>query len=202
MPINTLCNLGPNWLRIVVCIVLTRFKTAIYNNSRANKLRVTHYRTHPRSFAYKYFVQLWARLIEKCCVYCANKVKNSNIKSFRANYSGVTKRISLTIKLFRDLVSINTSCKFGSDWLRNVVSIALTTKLTDARTTYEPPWHKPLWPLASGAKNVTIADCWNAEGNHNPPWFTLLRKERLGIFRRVADLLLLVKRVRLNGHTL
>ena len=30
------------------------------------------------SCAYKYFVQLWSRLIEKCGLYPANKVKNSN----------------------------------------------------------------------------------------------------------------------------
>ena len=41
VPINTLCNFGPDWLRNVVSIVLTRFKTAIFNNSRANNFRVT-----------------------------------------------------------------------------------------------------------------------------------------------------------------
>ena len=39
-----------------------------------------HYRTHPRSCAYKYFVQLWSRLIEKCVLYYANKVQNSNFQ--------------------------------------------------------------------------------------------------------------------------
>ena len=73
-------------------------------------------------------MQLWSRLIEKCGLYCANNVKNSNFQYFRGNNSGVTGRILLTIELIRDLVPINTSCKFGPDWLRNVVSIALTWK--------------------------------------------------------------------------
>ena len=41
VPINTLCNSGPDWLRNVVSIALTRFKTAIFNNSRANNFGVT-----------------------------------------------------------------------------------------------------------------------------------------------------------------
>ena len=80
-------------------------------------------------------MQLWSRLIEKCGLYCANKVKNSNFQYFRGNNRGVTGRISLIIELFWDLVPINTSCKFGPDWFRNVVSIGLTRKeLTDAWT--------------------------------------------------------------------
>ena len=67
-------------------------------------------------------MKLWSSLIEKCCFYCANKVKNSNFQSLRANNSGVTGRISLIIQLIRNLVPINTSCKFGPDWLRNVVA--------------------------------------------------------------------------------
>ena len=111
VPINSLCNFGPDWLRNVVSIALTRFKTAIFNNSRANNFRVTglifaHYRTHPRSCVYKYFVQLWSRLIEKCGLYCANKVQNSNIQYFRGINSGVTGRISLIIELIWDLVAI------------------------------------------------------------------------------------------------
>ena len=163
MPINTLCNFGPDWLRNVVSIALTRFKTAIFNTSRANYFQcywadLAHYWTHLRSCAYKYFVQLWSRLIKKCGLYCTNKVKNSNFQYFRSNNSGVTGWILLIIKLIRDLVPINTSCKFGPDWLRNVVSIAptrkeLTNAWTHARMTDELPWHKPLWPLASGAKN-------------------------------------------------
>ena len=118
-----------------------------------------HYRTHPRSCVYKYFVQLWSRPIEKCGLYCANKVKNSNFQYFRGNYSGVAGRISLIIELIRDLVAINTTSKFGPDWLRNVVSITLTRKeLTDARMTDELPWHKPLWPLVSGAKNYKLTN--------------------------------------------
>ena len=159
MPINTLRNFGPDWLRNVVSITLTRFKTAIFNNSSANNFRCywadfAHYQTHLRSCVYKYFVQVWSRLIEKCGLYCANKVKNSNFQYFRGNSSGVTGQFSLTIELIRDLVPINTSCKFGPDWLRNVVSITLARKvLTDARTTDELPWRNPIWPLASGAKN-------------------------------------------------
>ena len=41
VPINTLCNFGPDWLRNVVSIALTRFKTAIFNNSRSNNFCVT-----------------------------------------------------------------------------------------------------------------------------------------------------------------
>ena len=41
VPINTLCNFSPDWLRNVVFIALTRFKTAIFNNSWANNFRVT-----------------------------------------------------------------------------------------------------------------------------------------------------------------
>ena len=112
-------------------------------------------------------MQLWSRLIEKCGLYCANKVKNSNFQYFRGNNSGVTGRILLIIKLIRDLVARNTSCKFGPDWLRNEVSIALTRKeLTDARTTEELPWHKPLRPLASGAKNqfeMTDSSYWKPQ---------------------------------------
>ena len=81
VPINTLCNFGPDWLRNVVSIALTRFKTAIFNNSRANNFRVTG-------------------------------------------------PILLIIELIRDLVSINTLCNFGPDWLRNVVSIVLTRSKT------------------------------------------------------------------------
>ena len=80
-------------------------------------------------------MQLWSTMIEKCGLYCANKVKNSNFQYFRGNNFGATERISLTIEHIQDLVPINTSCKFGPDWLRNVVSIALTRKeLTDAQT--------------------------------------------------------------------
>ena len=78
VPINTLCNFGLDWLRNVVSIALTRFKTAIFNHSRANN-------------------------------FC------------------VTGPILLIIELIRDLVSINTLCNFGPDWLRNVVSIVLTS---------------------------------------------------------------------------
>ena len=107
-------------------------------------------------------MELWSRLIEKCGLYCAYKVKNSNFQYDRGINSGVTGRILLIIELIWDLVAINTSRKFGPDWLRNVVSIALTSKewtdawthrLTDARMTDELPWHKPLWPSASGAQN-------------------------------------------------
>ena len=99
-------------------------------------------------------MQVWSTLIEKYGLYYAKKVKNSNFQYFSGNNPGVTGRISLIIELIRDLVPINTSCKFSPDWLRNVVSIALTRKeLMDTRTTDELPWHKPLWPLASGAKN-------------------------------------------------
>ena len=83
------------------------------------------------------------------------RLKNRKFQSFRANYSGVTKQISVIIELIWDLVPINISCKFGPDWLRNVVCIALTRKtLRDASMTDELSWHKPLWPLASGAKNA------------------------------------------------
>ena len=41
VPFNTMCNLGQDWLRNVVSIALTRFKTVIFNNSRANNFCVT-----------------------------------------------------------------------------------------------------------------------------------------------------------------
>ena len=155
--INTLCNFGTGWLENQVFIVLTRFKTAIFNNSRAN------------------------------------------------NFS-VTREISLIIELIWDLMPINTLCNFGTDWLRNVVSIVLTRFKTAIfnfqgqllwsywadfahygthvrscahkhfrqlwsrliqecglycanmkkaiRRTDALPWHKPRWPLDSGAKNA------------------------------------------------
>ena len=78
VPINTSCKFDPDWLRNQVSIPLTRFKTAIFNNSRANNYRVT----------------CW---------------------------------ISLYIELIWNLVPINTLCDFPSDWLRNVVSVALPT---------------------------------------------------------------------------
>ena len=74
-----------------------------------------HYRTHSRSCVYKYFVQLWFRLIEKFGLYCANKVKNKNFQYFRGSNSGITEWILLIIELIRDLVARNTSCKFGPD---------------------------------------------------------------------------------------
>ena len=93
-----------------------------------------YYRTHPRFCVYKYFVQLWSRLIEKCGLYCANKVQKQQFSIFLGNNPGVTGQILLIIELICNLVPIKTSCKFGPDWLRNVVSIALTRKeLTDAR---------------------------------------------------------------------
>ena len=41
VPINPLCNFGPDWLRNQVSITLTRFKTVIFSNSRANNFSVT-----------------------------------------------------------------------------------------------------------------------------------------------------------------
>ena len=80
VPINTLCNFVQiDWE--MWFLSLTRFKTAIFNNSRANN-------------------------------FC------------------VSGQILLIIKLIRYLVPINTSCKFGPDWLRSVVSILLTRSKT------------------------------------------------------------------------
>ena len=61
---------------------LTRFKTAIFNNSRANNFHVSGQisliiEPHPRSCAYIYIVQLWSILNEKCGLYCPNKVNSS-----------------------------------------------------------------------------------------------------------------------------
>ena len=173
MPINTLCNFDPDWLRNVVSIALTRFKTAIFNNSWANNFCATGrisliIETHPRSCAYKYFVQLWSRLIEKCGLYCANKVKNSNLQYFRCNNSGVTGRILLTIELIRDLVPINTL--WVQVWSRLIKKCGLypankkrVNVCTDTRTMEELPRHKPLWPLASGA---------NKRPKFQPHWAT------------------------------
>ena len=86
VPINTSWKFGQVCLKNQVSIVLTRFKTATFNHSRA---------------------------INFC----------------------VTMGILLIIKLIQDLVPINTSFKFGPDWLRNVVSITLPRKkLMDAWT--------------------------------------------------------------------
>ena len=62
-----------------------------------------------------YFVQHWSRLNEKSGLYPANRVQNSNVQSFGANDSGVTRQTSLVIKLIPDLVPINTMCNFGPD---------------------------------------------------------------------------------------
>ena len=75
-------------------------------------------------------MQLWSRLIEKCGLHRANKVKKKKKKKknqyFRANNSHVTGQILLIFELIRDLMPINTLCNFGLDWLRNQVSITLT----------------------------------------------------------------------------
>ena len=157
VPINTLFYFGPDWMRSVVSIMLTRFKTAIFNNSRANNFRVTG--------RILLIIKIDRDLvpINILCKFGPDWLRNvvsivlTRSKTAIFNLSGpitrVTGRILLIIKFIRSLVAINTSCKFGPDWLRNVVSIARTRKeFTDACTVDELPWHKPLWPLASGAK--------------------------------------------------
>ena len=115
VPINTLCNFGPDWLRNQVSIVLTKFKTAIFNNSRANNSHVTKQISLIIELIWDLvpinilcnFVPDWVRNV----VYCANKVKNSYIQSFRTINSGVTGWISLSIELLRDLVPITLHAK-------------------------------------------------------------------------------------------
>ena len=131
VPINTLCNFGPDWLRNVVSVLLKSFKTTIFNNSMANNFRVTR--------RILLITELMWDLVpintlcnfgpdwQKCGLYCTDKIKNSIVQSFRANNSEVTGWISLTIELIRDFVPLNTSCIFGPDWQRNV-PIVLTKK--------------------------------------------------------------------------
>ena len=152
VPINTSCKFGPDWLRNQVSIMLTRFKTAIFNNSRANNFRVSR------------LISLIIKLIwdlvpiNTLCNFgpdwltnvvsdCANKVKNSNFQSFRANNSGVTGRISLIIELIWDLLPINTSCKLWSRLIGQCGLYCANKKKVngcmDAHTD-ELPWHKHL----------------------------------------------------------
>ena len=59
-------------------------------------------------------------------VYWAKKVENTIFHHSRANNFRVTGPTLLIIKFVWDLVPINTSCKFGPDWLRSQVLFALT----------------------------------------------------------------------------
>ena len=62
MPIYTLYNFGPDWMRNVASIALTRLKTAIFNLSGPKPLELLdgfrYYRTLPRFCVHKHFMQV------------------------------------------------------------------------------------------------------------------------------------------------
>ena len=84
-----------------------------------------HYQTHPKSRAYKNFVQLWSRLIEKHGLYPANKVQNRIFNNSRANNSGITRQILLMIKHPRYGAYLYV-VQLWSRLIKNVASIVIT----------------------------------------------------------------------------
>ena len=103
-------NFSPDWLRNVVSVALTRLKTHFsIMQGQITSVLLDGFRSlskNSRSCAYKYFMQLWSRLIEKSGLYRAYKFKTAIFNNSRAITS------VLPSDLIRDLVSINTLCNW------------------------------------------------------------------------------------------
>ena len=121
---------------------------------------------------------LWSLATElsrfDCSLFCVNKVKNSNFQYFRANNSGVTE---LTMELIQYLVPINTSCKFGPDWLRNVVSFVLTRKKLKEAGRRINRYDISLWPV-----ELIKTNCYFWTSCNKPSYVLLTKNLILEIF--------------------